>query len=338
MKKLIGPMVFIVILLFLLAGCNLPSGQPEVSGQQSAQTLAAQTIEARLTENASGGDQSPDGEGQDPVTPSDTPQPSNTTPPTDTPQPSNTPLPTATETESVPCNRAGFVKDVTVPDGKVYAPGDTFTKTWRLRNTGSCTWNSDYDLVFDSGDKMGAADVVDLSIGDIEPDETVDISVDLTAPAGPGEYRGDWLLRGDDNEVFGLGNSDVAFYVEIEVAEEASFEILSTNVYQCGLDDYVAFRLRNTGTMTLDSSGGSVENLSNNNIIVYLFWNTPFTENEDDCPTMNISDMEPGDVYYVTSNMGTGNSGIDFKFELTLCTQENGGGECDTQTVTVGIP
>ena len=82
---------------------------------------------------------------------------------------------------------------MTIPDGTKFAPGDTFTKTWRLKNTGSCDWNNDYDLVFDDGDKMDGADVVGLSIGTVEPGETVDISVDLKAPAAVGDYRGEWL-------------------------------------------------------------------------------------------------------------------------------------------------
>ena len=337
MRRKTGYLLFVLLLVSMLVGCNLPSRISQ-SDPQTAQTLAAQTIEARLTENAGGGSQPPGDDGQSPVAPTDTLAPTNTSPPPATLPPTNTPQPTATQTPEAPCNRAGFVKDVTVPDGKVYAPSAPFTKTWRLRNTGTCTWNNNYDLVFDSGDKMGGGDVVNLSIGNVAPDSTVDISVDLVAPAGPGEYRGNWLLRSDDNEVFGLGNSDVAFYVEIEVAKQASFEILSTNTYKCGGDDYVAIRVKNTGTENLESSGGSVKNLSTNAVVNYLFWNTPFTENSNDCPTMNINDLEPEDIYYITSNMGVGNSGIKFRFEVILCSGENGTGDCDTQTVTVQIP
>ncbi len=85
---------------------------------------------------------------------------------------------------------AKWVKDVTVPDGTEFAPGDTFTKTWRLKNVGTCTWNNDYDLVFDSGDKMGGSNVEDINIGNVAPGDEVDISVDLTAPGSVGTYRG----------------------------------------------------------------------------------------------------------------------------------------------------
>jgi hypothetical protein len=337
MKRKYGYVMFVFLLLILLVGCNLPSAESTQVEPQTAQTLAAQTIEARLTENAGGG-QPTGGDSQATMPPTDTPAPTNTMPPTATLPPTNTPLPSATATEAVPCNRAGFVKDVTVPDGEVFAPSTTFTKTWRLKNTGTCTWNSTYDLVFDSGDKMSGGDVVNLTIGNVAANETVDISVDLKSPAASGEYKGYWLLRSGDNEVFGLGNTDLPFYVQIKVADQAGFEILSTSTYECGVDDYVAFRVKNTGTKNLQSSGGSVKNLSTDAVTNYLFWNTPFTENSNDCPPMNISDMEPNDIYYLTANMGSGSGGIKFKFTLTLCTQDNGGGECATQTSTVQIP
>lgn len=331
-------MIVLVLLLVLLAGCNLPSSRTTSSDPLEAQTLAAQTIEARLTENAGGGSQTGNGDAQPSLPPTQTIPPSNTPPPPATLAPTNTLAPTATATKTTPCNRIGFVKDVTVPDGKVFGPGDAFTKTWRLRNTGSCTWNDDYDLVFDSGDKMGGGDVVNITIGSVEPDETVDISVNLVAPAEVGEYRGDWLLRSDDNQVFGLGNSDVPFYVEIEVAKEASFEILSTNVYKCSGDDIVAIQVKNTGTEILQSRGGSVKNLSTDAVTNYTFSDKPFTENKDDCPVMTISDIEPGDVYWVTSNVGTGSSTIKFKFDVKICTQDAGAGDCATESVTVQIP
>ncbi|MCJ7824862.1 MAG: hypothetical protein MUP44_08185, partial [Anaerolineales bacterium] len=45
-----------------------------------------------------------------------------------TPLPTFTPVPSAT---AIPCDRAEFITDVTVPDGSDYSPGDVFTKTWR---------------------------------------------------------------------------------------------------------------------------------------------------------------------------------------------------------------
>jgi len=45
------------------------------------------------------------------------------------------------------CDRAQFVSDLTAPDGSSFATGSAFTKTWRLMNAGTCTWNASYNLV-----------------------------------------------------------------------------------------------------------------------------------------------------------------------------------------------
>jgi hypothetical protein len=117
-------------------------------------------------------------------------------------------------------DRAEFIADVTVPDGADFTPGQTFVKTWRLRNTGTCTWTSSYDLVFDHGDAMGGPASQALP-GLVHPGETIDLSLNLTAPGTVGGYQGYWLLRNSEGVIFGIGaNANVAFWVEIEVLEE----------------------------------------------------------------------------------------------------------------------
>jgi len=336
MKRSLFVIVIVTLLIILMVGCNMPAQRTPSSGDQ-AQTYAAETVSARLTENAAtaaAGDQTTDDQQDDnqpPDTPTDTVTPSPTITPTSTPQP-----PTPTATESIPCNQAGWVKDVTIPDGTKFSPGKTFTKTWRLKNTGSCDWTNDYDLVFDDGDKMDGADVVGLSIGTVEPGETVDISVNLKAPNTPGDYRGEWLLRSDDNEVFGLGKNDVPFYVEIEVVEEVSFEILSVSHYTCSGKKFVTFEIENTGTKNLESMNGGVENLDTPASGVLPPSNNPFTENATDCPLKGIDDIEPGDVYYMAIDMGSASA--KFEFTLNLCTQENAGGDCFTVKKQYKLP
>jgi hypothetical protein len=124
------------------------------------------------------------------------------------------PTPTATPQ---PCNLATFVKDVSIPDGTLLDPSDDFTKTWRLKNVGSCTWTTDYDLVFRSGDQMDGKNAIALTKS-VKPGETVDLSVSLTAPDDSGEYTGYWALRDGNGRIFGIGpNGDKAFWVNIEV-------------------------------------------------------------------------------------------------------------------------
>ncbi|MGA9533702.1 MAG: NBR1-Ig-like domain-containing protein [Anaerolineales bacterium] len=188
-------------LIVMTTACNYPGVQP--STEDTFATSAAETVAAELTQSANG-------------------SPAATTPasqsPTATSAATNTPLPPTLTPAPTSCtNKASFVKDVTVPDDTFFEGGDTFTKTWRLENSGTCTWSTDYELVFDSGNAMGGPAAVAFETS-VPPKGTVDLSVDLKAPAGDGTYRGYWMLRDGDGIRFGIGsNADVAFWVQILV-------------------------------------------------------------------------------------------------------------------------
>jgi hypothetical protein len=109
------------------------------------------------------------------------------------------------------CDQALFIQDVTVPDGSKFGPGQVFTKTWRLKNIGTCTWSSSYALVFTHGDALGAPPSVNLP-GTVEPNQTVDLAVEMKAPAALGKYTGWWKLRNGAGVQF-----EMPFYVLIEV-------------------------------------------------------------------------------------------------------------------------
>jgi hypothetical protein len=118
-----------------------------------------------------------------------------------TPPPKFTPTPTPTRPPSTPAkpchDNAIFVSDVTVPDGTVFEPGTAFNKTWRLKNTGTCTWDTRYQLVFVGGAKMDAPDAVNVPQV-VPPGGTVDITVPMVAPQQPGTYQGYWRMRNPD--------------------------------------------------------------------------------------------------------------------------------------------
>jgi len=116
-----------------------------------------------------------------------------------------------------PCNRASFVADVSIPDGTALGPGSSFVKTWRISNSGSCTWNTNYKLIFSSGSLLSAPSSLNLS-NSVAPGQTVDISVNMVAPANYGTYTGYWMLESDQGAVFGVGlNGNTAIYVLIVV-------------------------------------------------------------------------------------------------------------------------
>lgn len=99
-------------------------------------------------------------------------------------------------------NAAQFVLDVTVPDNTIMRPGQAFTKTWRLRNTGTCQWDSRYKLVWDGGAALGGPASKAVA-GSVWPQTTTDISVQLTAPTTTGTYVGTWQLADQSGNRFG---------------------------------------------------------------------------------------------------------------------------------------
>ncbi len=121
------------------------------------------------------------------------------------------------------CYWAQFVADVTVPDGTNFSAGATFKKTWRLKNIGTCAWNSnDVSLIFDSGERMGAPASLALPTT-VNPGQTVDITVDMTAPSAAGHYFGYWKFKSNSGGVFGIGaTAQKSFWVEIQVTSSTT--------------------------------------------------------------------------------------------------------------------
>jgi len=141
-------------------------------------------------------------------------------PPTATATATGTLVPATRTATLVPCLSAQFVTDVTIPDGTVFDPNTAFTKTWRLKNSGSCSWTTDFDLVFDSGSAMSAPATVAMPTT-IKPGHTVDLSVEMVSPSSTGSYTSYWMLRSPNGVLFGLGpQADRPFWVKISVKQQ----------------------------------------------------------------------------------------------------------------------
>lgn len=111
--------------------------------------------------------------------------------------------------DEIPCNSSRMVSE-TIPDFSSFAAGETFEKSWTLRNAGTCDWNEDYVFVFEEGDQMGGESSIKVNTV-IEPGETVTFLVHLKAPAANGDYTGVWRLKSDDGEKLGK------YWVKIKV-------------------------------------------------------------------------------------------------------------------------
>ncbi|MBK9925634.1 MAG: hypothetical protein IPP66_10110 [Anaerolineales bacterium] len=228
------------LFMFIVSACNLPSNGPQTDDPNAIYTQAALTLQAQLNLVATPTTFSA------PTLPP--PQPTNTAVSFPTlPPVTSTPLASATPV----CDQGLFVKDVTIPDGTLFAPGDTFTKTWRIKNAGACTW-SGYSLVFDSGDSMSATSPI--AIGTLSPGQEVDLSVNLKAPATNGSYRSYWRIRNASGVLIPIlsGYQGTSFFADIKVG-----------VFSSGYDFYTrapsATWITGAGTITF---GGPDTNTS----------------------------------------------------------------------------
>lgn len=189
MRKQLWVLFIIILIGGMIEGCitietggNQGSVNTEVTPVQLNQVSQSQSGSTPTTQQQSSSNQSQ----QEP-----TPQ-----------EPTNTPI---------PCNKAKLVKE-TIPDNTQFDPGDTFTKTWTMRNDGSCTWDSSYRVIFNSGDRMGGETSYYLA-ENVKPGETIDLSMQLTAPDDPGTYKGYWNIKAPDGDLF------TYFFSQIEVVD-----------------------------------------------------------------------------------------------------------------------
>jgi hypothetical protein len=274
------------------------------------------------------------------------PPPAAVTPtlPTFTPPPPPTSTPPPPTVTPMPCNKAEFVTDLTAPDGSDFPVFATFTKTWRLRNVGTCTWTSDYRVVFDHGDQMLAPDAVPLTVGSVPPGSTLDVSVPMEAPGTPGTYKGYWKLRDAGGVLFGVGASgNVAFWVEIDSISSLppgpNFDVAFQNLHVCGGAQYATFWVGDTGGTSFESAQIGIKDLdTSSQLYGPLHSNLPFLGTANDCPP-GYSSMGPGSVYFIAVSIGASPPhGNDARLTLKLCTADSLGGDCVTKTLDFVIP
>lgn len=186
--------VFLLVLASLLTACNASEAPPTID-TNAIHTAAAETVIAEFTQTAEAIPPTSASTATEAITAT---QPA-TKPPTDTPVPTNDPF-VATPTE-ITCDDAIFVDDVTYADGTEVTPGQDFVKTWKIKNTGSCTWGTGYSVIFAYGEKMSG--VSEPMTATVAPNEEVEISVRFKAPNNTGQYSSVWRMANAGNSPFG---------------------------------------------------------------------------------------------------------------------------------------
>ncbi len=196
MTKKIFPLIFLAAILLTSCGAQAP---------ESATSTPSATISPATN------------------TPKATSTPTSETTPT--PESEATIVPTATEIppeNAADCiNEAAFVSDVTVPDNSKLNAGQTFRKTWQIRNTGTCIWWSGYTLSHYSENALGAAESVPLPR--TNSDETAEISIDLIAPDTAGTYQGNFVVKNPDGLIMKVDN-DSRLWVIFNVTDTTAVD------------------------------------------------------------------------------------------------------------------
>jgi uncharacterized protein YkwD len=127
-------------------------------------------------------------------------------------------LPSPTETSvDIPCiDEAAYISDVTIPDDTLFEAGDTMSKVWQVKNTGTCTWDTGYSLVFAKGDIMDGP--LSNPIPVVSPGEIAEVSVNLVAPSRGGQQTGYWEFQDSHGTRFGVGSGGHDYiWVQINV-------------------------------------------------------------------------------------------------------------------------
>jgi len=273
---------------------------------------------------------------------------------TATTQPPTAAAPTQTLAPGAPTNTTvcgfsyAFVTDVTIPDDKEITTGQAFTKTWRVQNNGCQKWPAGMVLFFKDGSQMGGP--ASVSVPETAAGGVQDISVNLTAPATPGTYTGNWMLKTPDGIVIGA----TPIYVRIKAVAPAAantatppsaptattgplivvdFTIGYAGKWKCDVFYRFGFKLDNTGNTAIESVKISINPLGGGGSS-----NTPFEQvppvPAPQCLQAGLDSLAAGSGRWISSGMGTTDPGSgSASATIKGCSANDLGGVCKTVTV-----
>jgi next-to-BRCA1 protein 1 len=127
--------------------------------------------------------------------------------------PAATSVPVATQPISTADNSA-WVADVSVPDGTKFYLNESFTKIWKVKNTGSTTWDNTYSLVNIDGNTWGAKDIIPLT-ATVQPGQEVQLKISFHAPKVLGEQFSRWKLMNSASQIFG---QELYVYIDVDTS------------------------------------------------------------------------------------------------------------------------
>ncbi len=171
-------------------------------------------------------------------------------------------------------NGAEFIEDVTVPDGTVLSPGEHFRKVWKLKNTGTCTWNRSYKVISSGMFHMGGSQYAYLT-NTAKPGETVDISMNLIAPVIYGNFESEYMLEDGNGNRFGITGTvtkkEMPFWLKVTVTNPSDCSVVRVSPYAVWrFSDFDAvFRIKNNSEETWNADEIDVRVISGADYLKY---------------------------------------------------------------------
>ena len=187
MKTAILIPVFLIIILMTACSSSGPiTSTPTPIDISALKTAAVQTVIANLTQTAIA---------QPTIEPTQTLTPIPVVP-------TQTVTPTISGSPTVALfDNSVFINDASVPDGTQMTAGQAFVKSWKVKNTGACSWGTTYQIIYAYGEKLGGLPTV--LTAEILPGSEAEISINLKAPDKTGTYSGYWRLANNNGVPFG---------------------------------------------------------------------------------------------------------------------------------------
>ncbi|HEY5732043.1 MAG TPA: NBR1-Ig-like domain-containing protein [Anaerolineales bacterium] len=199
-----GSLLLLICVALIAASCGAPAQTESEIATAVAQTVLAQNSLTKVS-----------------ALPTLTPAPALQATATSEPDPTSTP---GQAVSNPGCIASAVLVGESPPDDTVFLPGEYFWKTWTFVNTGTCIWDTSYSLVFWSGERMEG--LVSYPFSEIiQPNETMDISIYLQAPATEGTATGYWRMKTPWGSDFGAGPLSASFYVQIGVSSKPKYGI-----------------------------------------------------------------------------------------------------------------
>lgn len=100
------------------------------------------------------------------------------------------------------CLGLRWVKDVTIPDNTAMTPAQVFTKTWLVENSGTCPWQSGFQVVLIGGVAMGGSPF--QLTQEVGPAGRIQVSIKMVAPTNQtGIVQGTWKMADSTGTPFG---------------------------------------------------------------------------------------------------------------------------------------